>query len=90
MTRAAGSPVRHRPVPLDYSAPAARPGAGPEWRFPLTWSALLVAGMLLFVGGLAFILAGADRHTDSYLLAGGAVTALALGLCRAARARAGK
>ena len=90
MTRGAGSSVGHHPVPLDYAAPGARSGAGPDWRFPLTWSALLLAGVLLFVGGLAFILSGADRHTDSYLLAGGAVTALSLGLCRAARARAGK
>ena len=90
MTRGGGHPLGHRPLPLDYAAPVARRGARADWRFPLTWSALLVAGVLLFVGGLAFILAGADRYTDSYLVVGGAAAVLALGACVAAQTRAGK
>jgi hypothetical protein len=88
VTRGRGHPLGGHPVPLDYAAPPRGRVAQRDWRFPLTWSALLLAGVLLFAGGLAVLLAGVDRRTDSYLLAGAVVTALTL-FC-VVRARADK
>ena len=84
--RSAGYRFEGRPVPLDYAAPAGTGRARREWRFPLTWSALLVAGVLLFVGSLVLLLLGTTAHTDGYLLAGAVLTMLSLGLCCASRA----
>ena len=82
-SRPAPPPPDAHAVPLEYATPT-QPTPRPDWQFHTTWSALLVLGLGLFVGGLVFLFAGLDGNGGLYLLVVGIAV---VAMVRATRAR---